>query len=47
MKIVKSLMLMAAGASAVLLYQRYGNQMMIMMDDMINKRACKCEELED
>lgn len=47
MKIVKGLMLMALGAGTVLLYQRYGDQMMSMVDDMVYKTKCKCEELED
>lgn len=48
MKIAKSLMLMSIGAAMVLLYQRYGYEMMIMAEDMIqNKRKCLCDELED
>ena len=48
MKIVKSLMLMSIGAAAVLLYQRYGYEMMVMAEDMIScKRKCLCDELED
>ena len=47
MKVVKGLMLMAVGATAVLLYQRYGNQMMIMAEDMIKKCNCTYDGLED
>ena len=47
MKVVKSFMLMSIGAAAVLLYQRYGDQMMLMVDDMIMKRNCACDELEN
>ena len=47
-KIAKGLMLMSVGAAMVLLYQRYGYEMMIMAEDMIeNKRKCLCDELED
>lgn len=48
MKIVKSLMLMSIGAAVVLLYQRYGDDMMYMAEDMIKcKQKCLCDELED
>lgn len=48
MKIVKGLMLMSIGAAMVLLYQRYGYEVMIMAEDMIEKkRKCLCNELED
>lgn len=48
MKIVKGLMLMSIGAVMVLLYQRYGYDVMIMAEDMIeNKRKCLCNKLED
>lgn len=47
MKVVKSLMLMAIGATAVLLYQKYGDQVMIMAEDMIKKHNCTCDGLED
>lgn len=47
MRVVKSLMLMAIGATAVLLYQRYGDQMMIMAEDMIKKHNCTCDGLEN
>ena len=47
-KIVKGLMLMSVGAGLVLLYQRYGYDMMIMAEDTIqNKKKCLCDELED
>lgn len=47
MRVVKGLMLMAAGATIVLLYQKYGDQMMVMVDDMITKHNCNCDELEN
>ncbi|HPF83417.1 MAG TPA: hypothetical protein PLV83_04565 [Bacilli bacterium] len=47
MKIVKSLMLMAMGATAVLLYQKYGDKMLLMAEDMITNCNCKKEKLED
>lgn len=47
MKVVKSLMLMAMGAGAVLLYQKYGDQMMYMVQDAMNERNCLCSELDD
>ena len=46
-KVVKSLMLMAMGATAVLLYQKYGDRMMIMVEDAIENYNCKCNELEE
>ncbi len=48
MKIVKGLCLMALGATAVLAYQRYGEDVMYSMENMVKKKAkCACEELED
>ena len=48
MKMVKTLALMALGGVCVLAYQRYGDDMMYAMEDMIRKKAkCACEELED
>jgi len=48
MKIAKSLALMALGATAVLAYQRYNEDVMYAMENMIRDKAkCACEELED
>lgn len=48
MKVAKSLCLMALGATAVLAYQRYSEDVMDAMGNMIKKKAkCVCEELED
>lgn len=39
---------MAIGATAVLAYQRYSEDVMYAVENMIKKKAkCACEELED
>ncbi len=47
MKVVKDMMLMAAGAMMALLIERHGNEMIDMASDMITKKKCPCEELDD
>lgn len=48
MKIVKSFALMALGATAVLAYQRYSDDVLYAVEKMVKKKAkCACEELED
>ena len=48
MKMVKSFALMALGGAAVLAYQKYSDDMLYAMENMIKKKAkCACEELED
>ena len=47
MKVVKDLTLMGIGAMMALLIERYGNDMLDMASDMITKKNCSCEELDN
>ncbi len=48
MKVVKDLTLLAIGAAAVVLYQRYSAGMIQMVTEFIDdKYKCHCDELEN
>ena len=47
MKLAKDMMLMAVGAAAALLVERYGNDMLDIASDMMKDKKCTCCELDN
>ena len=44
MKLVKDMMLMAAGATAAILVEKYGSDVLDMASDMMKPKKCTCCE---
>lgn len=47
MKLAKDMMLMALGATAAILVEKYGCNMLDMASDMMKDKKCRCTELDD
>ena len=47
MKLAKDMMLIALGATAAIMIEKYGSDMLDMASDMMKNKKCTCCELDN